>query len=81
MLKVVTHWASKSESIESVKYVVTHYNPSSPITLAASCRFFVWSGGHHTSDGSKHPIAFTSHTLTIVEKNYGQLAKEALAST
>jgi len=35
----------------------------------------------HHSVFANHKVLCISVTLTIVEKNYGQLAKEALAST
>lgn len=34
---------------------------------------------HTLPDGTEHPIAFASHTLSISESNYVQLEKEALS--
>ena len=62
--------------------VLIHYNPEVPITLAADASAYgVWTVISHVfPDGSEHPLAFTSCTLTPSERNYAQLEKEVLCS-
>jgi len=61
--------------------VLTHYEPRLPITLAADASAYSVDTviSHVFPDGSKHPIAFASCTLTASERNYAQLQKEALS--
>ena len=60
--------------------VLAHFNPSLPITL--SCDASSYGLGvvlsHKYSDGSEHPVAYASRTLTAAEQKYSQIDKEAL---
>ena len=59
--------------------MLTHYDRRLPITLAAAASAYGVGAviSHVFPDGSEHPLAFTSHTLTPSERNYVQLEKEA----
>ena len=61
--------------------LLVHFDSTKPLLVYADA--FPYGVGavlaHKMTDNSEKPIAFASHTLTPVERNYSQLEKEALA--
>lgn len=55
-------------------------NPALPLQLACDASPYSIAGVlSHIVDGEEQPVAFVSRSLTIAEKNYAQIDREALA--
>ena len=59
--------------------VLCHYEPSLPLRLAGDASAYGVGAvvSHILKDGSERPIAYASRSLSVAEKNYAQLEKEA----
>ena len=68
----------KLKSLLSTAQVLVHYNPQLPVTLACDA-----SGtgvgavlSYVMANGTQHPLAYASRSLTKAERNYSQLEWE-----
>ena len=59
--------------------VLAHYDPSLPLKLAGDASAYGIGAvlSHVFPDGSEHPVAYASRTLSPTEQNYSQVEKEA----
>jgi len=75
---------TEAKKLLTYSQVLVHYDPCKPLTgLVLSCDASPYSLGtvlsHRLDDGSEHPVAFASRTLSPTEKWHSQLDKEGLA--
>ena len=61
--------------------VLVHYNPELELVVAGDASSYGLGAilSHKMPMGKERPIAFASKSLTVAERNYSQLGKEALA--
>ena len=59
--------------------VLVHYDPEKELLLWCVTLWYWGSPGPFMEDGSEKPIAYASRTLSLEDRGYGHLDKEALA--
>ena len=90
LLRKETRWYWVKEQIQALKKSkeflkssrrLVHYDSQKKLTLACDALQYGLGAvlSHRMDDGSEHPIAYASRTLSTAEKNYSNLEKEALS--
>ena len=69
-----------AKSMLTSSNVLWHYDPSLPIKMAGDASAYGIGAviSYVLPDGSEHPVAFASCSLSSSERNYTQVEKEAL---
>ena len=79
--KVQSRAFEHAKKVLTSSSLLTHFDPKKLVML--SCDASPYRVGavlsHHMKDGLEQPIAFASRTLSVAEKKYAQLDKEALS--
>lgn len=72
---------NKAKSLLNNSSLLVHFDPSKPLVIAADASPYGIGGvlSHIMDDRTERPIAFTSRSLTVAEKQYAQIEKEGLA--
>ena len=82
------HWSSEQETaFQDVKtsllspQILAHFDDTKPIIMACDASPFGVGAilSQILADGSEHPVAYASRSLSPAERNYSHLDKEALA--
>ena len=82
-------WSDQQEkSFQEVKQLLSspnllvHFDDQKPIVVACDASPFGVGAvlSHILEDGTEHPVAYTSRSLSPAEKRYSHLDKEALAN-
>ena len=82
------HWSNEQETaFQDVKtsllspQILAHFDDTKPIIMACDASPFGVGAilSHILADGSEHPVAYASRSLSPAERNYSHLDKEALA--
>ena len=76
-----TQAVNTAKQLLTTSNLLTHYNPTLPLRLAADASQYGLGAviSHVLPSGEEKPIAFASRALTKSERNYSQIDKEALA--
>ncbi|KAL7825671.1 hypothetical protein SRHO_G00334090 [Serrasalmus rhombeus] len=71
----------KSKAMLTSEALLAHYNPASPLVIAADASPFGLGAvlSHMYQDGTERPVCFASRALVPAERKYAQVEKEALA--
>ena len=76
-----TNAVNTAKDLLTTSNLLTHYDPTKPIRLAADASQYGLGAviSHVDPNGEERPITFASRALSKSEKNYAQIDKEALA--